>query len=152
VTGPPSTAPLSTAALSTATPPPRITPELDDDNFELWTSGAAGELRLPHCPACDRWVFPPTLTCPNCVGPAVYRTLSGRGVIYTFTINRQPYHPDVAPPYAIAIVELVEQPGLRFTTNILNCDLDDLAIGQAVRVTFEHHGEVFVPLFEPDPC
>ncbi len=126
-----------------------MTPVIDDDNREFWTSGASGELRLPHCSACDRWVFPPTLVCPTCAGPTAYRALSGRGVVYTFTVNRQPYHPDVAPPYAIAIVELVEQAGLRFTTNLVNCDLDTIGIGQQVRVVFERHGDVFVPVFEP---
>ncbi len=69
--------------------------------------------------------------------------------MFTFTINRHQYHPDVAPPYAIAIVELVEQPGLRFTTNIVNCDLDSIAIDMPVRVVFEPAGDYWVPVFEP---
>ena len=69
--------------------------------------------------------------------------------MFTFTINRHQYHPDVPPPYAIAIVELAEQAGLRFTTNLVNCDFDAITIGMPVRVGFEPHGEVFVPVFEP---
>jgi uncharacterized OB-fold protein len=53
-------------------------------------------------------------------------------------------------PYVIAIVELVEQDGLRFTTNIVHCPPDRVEIGMPVRVLFEEQGEVFVPLFEPD--
>ena len=52
-------------------------------------------------------------------------------------------------PYIIGIVELPEQTGLRLTTNIVNCAIDDVQIGMALRVTFEQQGEFFLPLFEP---
>ncbi len=130
---------------------PRILPPLTDDNREFWTSGARNELRIPWCEPCARFVFPTSLTCPSCGGATEYRTVSGQGTIYTFTVNRQPYHPDVEPPYVIAIVELDEQPDLRFTTNIVDCADDDLAIGLPVHVVFEQHGDVFVPLFAPGP-
>jgi hypothetical protein len=34
------------------------------------------------------------------------------------------------------------------TTNIVGCPVDAVEIGDRVRVTFEQHGEVFLPLFE----
>ena len=67
----------------------------------------------------------------------------------SYTVNHQPYHPDVPPPYTIAIVELDDQADLKFTTNIVNCPFDELRIGLPVRVIFEQHGEVAVPVFEP---
>ena len=75
--------------------------------------------------------------------------LSGRGEIYTFTVNYQPYSLDVAPPYVIALVVLDEQDDLRIVTNIVNCAPDDLHIGMRVRATFERHGEIYAPVFEP---
>ena len=42
-----------------------------------------------------------------------------------------------------------EQEGLRLTTNIVGCPLDDIHIGMAVQVTFEQHDLVWFPLFEP---
>jgi uncharacterized OB-fold protein len=71
--------------------------------------------------------------------------------VFTYTVNHHPFNPAVPVPYLIAIVELVEQHGLRFTTNLVNCASEDAAIGLPVRVVFEQHGEVYVPLFEPDP-
>jgi hypothetical protein len=47
-------------------------------------------------------------------------------------------------------VELAEQRGLRLTTNIVNCQLDEVRIGMPVRVVFEQHDDVWLPLFEPD--
>ena len=130
---------------------PRVTPPLYDDNREFWTSGATGALRLPRCATCDRWIFPPSLRCPHCGGPAAYATLSGRGRVFTYTVNHHRFHPDVPVPYVIAIVELVEQEGLRFTTDLVHCPVEAVTIGLPVRVVFEQEGEVFVPLFEPDP-
>jgi uncharacterized OB-fold protein len=71
--------------------------------------------------------------------------------VFTFTVNHHPYNPEVPVPYVIAIVELVEQDGLRFTTDIVGCPTDAVRIDMPVRVRFDQQGEVFVPIFEPDP-
>jgi len=136
--------------LAVVSGPARIVPPLDDDNREFWTSGSRGVLRLPHCTSCERYVFPPSLRCPGCAGPAAYRPVSGRGQVFTYTVNHHRYHPEVPVPYVIAIVELAEQEGLRFTSNIVNCPVESVDIGLPVRVVFEQQGEAFVPLFEPD--
>ena len=47
-------------------------------------------------------------------------------------------------------MELVEQAGLRFTTDLIDCDVDEVSIGMPVVVTFEQAGEAWVPLFRPD--
>jgi uncharacterized OB-fold protein len=75
--------------------------------------------------------------------------VSGRGTIFTYTVNRHQYHPDVPPPYVIAIVELDEQPDLRVVANVVGCDEPDLRIGLPVEVGFEQHGEHHVPVFAP---
>ena len=105
---------------------------------------------MSHCPTCDRFFHPPAATCPTCAGGASPREVSGRGSVYTYTVNRHPYHPDVPPPYVVAIVELDEQPGLKFTTNVVNCDVDAIEIGMRVKVLFEPTGDAWVPIFEPD--
>jgi uncharacterized OB-fold protein len=132
------------------TGPARMVPTLDDDNREFWTSGALGELRLPYCATCERFVFPVSLRCPSCHGSATYRAVSGRGHVFTYTVNHHRYHAEVPVPYVIGIVELLEQAGLRFTTNIVNCPIESVDIGLPVRVVFEQQGEVYVPLFEPE--
>jgi uncharacterized protein len=131
-------------------PAARLAPHLDDDSREFWTAGASGTLRLPFCASCRRWLFPPSLRCPTCEGTAVYRTLSGKGRVFTYTVDHYPFNPEVPLPYVIAIVELVEQDGLRFTTNVVNCPPEEVAVGLAVRVLFEEQGEAWVPVFEPD--
>ena len=130
--------------------PARVLPILTDANREFWTSGSTGKLRIPRCTSCTRWVFPPARPCPTCGAMTDYQAVSGKGHVFTHTVNHHPFNPDVPVPYSIAIVELAEQEGLRFTTNIVNCPPESVEIGMPVHVFFEPHGEVFVPLFEPD--
>ena len=71
--------------------------------------------------------------------------------MHTFTVNWQPWYPNLDPPYVVAIVALPEQDGLRLTTNIVGCEPDDVYIGMPVRVVFEDWDGVWLPFFEPDP-
>ena len=128
--------------------PPRMLPELDDANRPFWTGGAEGHLLVMRDHASGRWVHPaePADVTSGRVRP---EPVSGRGTVLTFTVNEQRYHPDVPPPYVIAIVVLDEQDDLRLPTNIVDCEPGEVHIGMAVDVVFEQHGEVHVPLFRP---
>ncbi len=66
-----------------------------------------------------------------------------------FTVNQHQWVPSFEPPYAIAIVALSEDPGVRLTTNVVGCDPDEVHVGQEVVVRFEQHEGVWLPLFEP---
>lgn len=130
--------------------PSRILPAVTDLNRHFWTGGAEGRLLILRCGACGFWVHPPDATCPRCAATDLTpHPVSGRGTVFTFTVNRHAFNPTVPLPYVIAIVELDEQPDLRFTTNIVNCAPEAVSVGMPVRVLFEQHGEVFVPVFEP---
>jgi uncharacterized OB-fold protein len=130
--------------------PFRLLPQLDDRNREFWTGGEHGELRLWRCQACGHWIHPPSVRCPVCLSKdlAVEAT-SGRGVLHTYTVNHQPWLPGFDPPYIVAIVELIEQPGLRLTTNLMGVAIDDVKIGTQVEVFFEHDDDVWLPFFRP---
>lgn len=135
--------------------PFRILPRLDDRNRGFWTSGADGTLRFLRCEDCGYYNHPPTPLCPRCHSKRQsYTAVSGRATLHTFTVNHQAWMPGPELPYIIAIVEFPEQEGLRLTTNLVNCAIDDVRIGMTVRVTFEHHpdpdGDVYLPMFEPD--
>jgi uncharacterized protein len=124
-------------------------PALNEINRAFWTGGAQGELLIQRCETCKRWVHPPASVCPACGGGVRPEPVSGRGTIFTLTENFQQFHPDVPPPYVIAIVVLDEQDDLRLPTNIVDCEPAALECGTPVRVVFEQQGEVFVPLFTP---
>ena len=129
--------------------PPRILPALDDRNRPFWTGGKDGALLLERCSTCERWQHPPAGRCESCGGEVEHRPASGRGTVFTFTVNAHQYHPEVPPPYVIAIVELEEQADLRIVANIVEYDEAALRIGLPVDVAFEDHGEHAVPVFRP---
>jgi len=115
-----------------------------------WESGADGALRLARCQQCGFYLHPPLPICPRCRSRQVeFEPLSGRGVVYSFTISRYKWSPGIEPPYLVAQVELVEQEGLIVVTNIVDCDVDKAAIGMAVSVRFIQAGSAWIPVFRP---
>ena len=98
---------------------------------------------------------PPAADCPDCGGALVARPVSGRGTVFTYTVNYQPFNPAVPVPYVIAIVELEEQADLRIATNIVDCEPDSVYVGLPVEVRFERQDvdgdDVYVPVFAPRP-
>jgi acetyl-CoA acetyltransferase/uncharacterized OB-fold protein len=118
----------------------------------FWSSGADGTLRICRCTSCDRRFHPPLPMCPYCRSQNIsLDPVSGRATIVGFSVNHQPWLPQFPPPYVLAIVAIEEDDGARLTTNIVNCRPEDVSIGQQVRVLFEQHDDVWLPLFEPDP-
>ena len=128
----------------------RPLPELTPWNQWFWTSGADGVLRIQGCDDCGTLVHPPVPVCPECRSTNHSPTeVSGRATVVGYTVNGHQWHPDFPPPYAIAVVALEESSAVRLTTNVVGCDPGDVHVGQEVAVRFEHHDDVWLPLFEP---
>jgi len=127
-------------------PLPQVTPF----NEWFWTSGADGRLRVNQCSTCAVLVHPAAAVCRRCHGSDLTQVpVSGLASLVGFTVNAHQWLPDVDPEYVVAVVALDEDPSVRLTTNLVNCDSRALRIGQALRVSFEHVDDVWLPLFEP---
>ena len=120
---------------------PAPEPAISAEARPFWEAAAAGRLALPHCTRCDTVVWYPRAHCPECGGGVVWQEASGGGAVYSFTVIRRggtgPYAD--ASPYVVAYVELDEGP--RVMTNIVDCDVDEVAIGDRVRVVFAPAGD-----------
>jgi uncharacterized OB-fold protein len=127
----------------------RALPVLDDVNRPFWTGGRNGELLIQRCAGCGTWVHPPQPGPHACGGALEPTPVSGRGTVWTYTVNAHPWNPAVPLPYVVAVVELAEQADLRVVTNIVNAEPDAVRVGMPVQVLFEDHGEIRVPIFEP---
>ena len=128
----------------------RVLPVVTERNAHYWRGGADGVLQLLRCTECRTYLHPPTPVCRVCRSMNVAaEAVSGRGVVYAFTINRYRWLPQMSPPYVVAFVELVEQAGLQILTNIVGCAVDDVHTGMAVEVVFAHNDDVYIPLFRP---
>lgn len=72
---------------------------------------------------------------------------SGRGSIYSYSVAWRAPTPAFETPYVVAIVRLEE--GADLMTNIVECDIDSIAVDMPVTVVFEPRGEFVVPVFRP---
>jgi len=126
----------------------RPLPRLDSINRDFWTGGEKGELRIMCCKDCDTFFHPPRPVCRHCLSDNVAaKAVSGTGVVDTFTINHQKWHPKMEVPFVIARVALDDAPGVYLTTNIVGCEVSEVDIGDRVKVTFEKQDDIFLPLF-----
>ena len=128
---------------------PRLLPKITAETQAYWTGGADGQLHIAQCESCRRYVHPPRVKCADCGEPLAFAAVSGDATLFSYTVAHQQFHPAVPTPFVIALVELVEQPGLRLVTNLVDCHPDSLTCGMKLRVRFEEHGEAFVPVFAP---
>lgn len=127
----------------------RPLPKLNNENRDFWTGGSEGELRLTRCQDCKGFIHPPRPVCRQCLSENVAaEAVSGNGVIATFTINYQPWHPELEVPFVVARVVLDDVPGVYLTTNIVGCDPLTVDVGDRVKVVFEQQEDIYVPLFE----
>ena len=127
----------------------RTLPRLDSDNRAFWTSGADGKLCLNRCQDCGSYIHPPRPVCRHCLSDKVApEVVAGTGVVDTYTVNYQKWKPDLDVPYVIARVAIDGAPGVYLTTNIVGCPPESVDIGDKVRVKFEQHADVWLPLFE----
>ena len=117
-------------------------PTPDPESQAFWDAARQGKFLIRSCNACGKVHWYPRTICPFCMSADTeWRDGSGKGAIYTYTVMRR-----AKEPYAVAYVELDEGP--KMLTNIVDCDLDRLEIGQRVEL-------IFVPTTEegpPVPC
>jgi hypothetical protein len=75
--------------------------------------------------------------------------VNGDATVYSYTVVRRALIPELRAlvPYVLALVELDE--GVRVMTVIRGADPDEVAIGMAVRVSFERVGQTTLPIFRP---
>jgi uncharacterized OB-fold protein len=67
----------------------------------------------------------------------IWREVSGQGVLYTYTLARQPTAPHFADetPQQLAVVELDE--GVRMTSTLVNVEPSDIFIGMRLQPYFD---------------
>ena len=122
------------------------------DTAEFWAATKNKELRYQQCDSCHTVVFYPRRHCTGCTsGQLQWKTASGKGTVYTYSVVRQSYHPFFrnVVPYAVAWIDLDEGP--RLLSNVVGVEdpLTDISIGMPVTVEWEEHENVCIPLFKP---
>ena len=114
--------------------PPAVTAETEP----FWAAAADGRLVVERCSSCAAESFPPRGMCRSCRGRAMEPVeITGRGEVYSLTVNYQRWLPGLKVPYAIVLVEFPDHPGVRVTGRLRGCPVDEAAIGIGVDIGFE---------------
>jgi len=127
---------------------------IDRDARDFYRGWLAHELRMNRCADCGTWHHPPRPMCPACWSWQVVPTpVSGRGRAHLLMLLHQgPPASGVdysAGPHPVVTVELVEQPGLRYTSTVVGCPADRLVIGMPVQLAWTERDGAPFPVFEP---
>ncbi len=115
------------------------------DRDRAHTSFRPGELQLTgdtdghlvgsSCGSCGAHYFPTREVCARCLSEEMDTVaLSGRGVLYTFTVIRQST-PAFEVPYILGYVDLPER--VRVMGQITGCEPEDVSIGMELEMSVE---------------
>ena len=129
-----------------------LLPVIDEYSQPFWDGALTGELRIQACGNCGRLRFPPRPMCPACQSlDQTWKTMSGRGTIYSYVVPHPPLLPAYAAvaPYNVALVELEEDPLIRLVGNVVadpgapinSVDTTAIRIGLSVHAVFEKVSE-----------
>ncbi len=125
-------------------------PLVTEDTAAFWQGGVDGELHIHRCRSCRAWFHPPAPVCPECLSIDVgAEVVSGRATVQGFSVNVQPWAPDMKVPYVVAVVRLDDAPGVQLTTRLVDVAPEAVTVDQAVEVTFLQVEDVYLPLFRP---
>jgi uncharacterized OB-fold protein len=126
-------------------------PTITEENKSFWEYTKKHELRVQKCLSCGKLFYPPNEMCPYCHHmESEWVKLSGRGTVYSYVIIRQSNNPVFAKdaPYVVAIIKTDE--GMRFYSNVIDCEPDDVTIDMPVEVVFDDASEeITLPKFRP---
>jgi uncharacterized OB-fold protein len=127
-------------------------PAIDEETQPFWDGTANGKLLVQKCSDCGKLRFPPRPMCHHCRSTArEWVETSGRGKVWSFVVPHPPQLPAFIPvaPYNVVVVELDEDPVIRFVGNLVaspdaainTVDPATIEIGEPVTVVFQPAGE-----------
>ena len=125
-------------------------PQATPISAPFWDGLKAHEVRIQQCDQ-GHWLFFPRTHCPTCGSRQLaWKTVSGEGELYTYTVARVPTLPEFSDemPQLLAVVKLDE--GVHINTTMVGAKPEDLKVGQRVRPVFdERPGSATLLRFTP---
>ena len=114
-------------------------PRANAEFAPFWEALEQGRLSFPWCDACRRHHWYPLKRCPFCLAPVSrWRAVEGPGTLYTWTWVHHAFEPELREwvPYAVALVEFPDAPGIRLVTNLVGAEGQVLEVGMRVEPVF----------------
>lgn len=113
-------------------------PQVTEISAPYWDGLKAHEVRIQQCEDHGHWLFFPRRHCPTCGARRLaWRTVSGEGTLYTYTVARVPTLPEFSDemPQLLAVVKLDE--GVHINTTLVGVDPAALKVGMKLRPVFD---------------
>lgn len=107
---------------------------------EFFAGAELGELRIPLCADCARYVWYPEPLCPHCGSERLTWTkTSGRGRLYSYSVVRHAFIPQYADliPFVVAVVSLEEDESVRIVGRMALTSECELRCDMLVEAVFE---------------
>jgi uncharacterized protein len=135
-------------------PPPLFTdPYADEWTQPFWDAALNEQLSAPRCTTCGKFRLPPTRFCSRCHSQEMeFVPLPGTGTVFSFIIVRHPLSPELSNyvPYMPAVIDPDGAEGVRFVSNVVDCEPEDVRIGLPVRVVWNHVSDTLaLPFWTP---
>lgn len=117
--------------------PPRPLPQPTPLTQPYWDAARQHRLVMPRRNDGTFFWYPRALAPGTLEDDFEWVEVSGRGRLYSFTVDRRGTAPAFAPlaPYVIGIVELEEGPHV--TANIVDCPIEEVRCDMPLEVVFE---------------
>ena len=124
-----------------------LLPAADDEARGFFEATRRGELVVQACTSCGRLRHPPRPMCPTCRSTGrEWRAVAPTGTVWSYVIPHPPLlepYSSVAP-YNVIVVELDEDPRIRFVGNLVadvdapldSVDPHSIRIGEPVEAVF----------------
>jgi uncharacterized OB-fold protein len=123
---------------------PKPIPVPDEVSKPFWDACNERRLIVQNCTSCNRLQYPPQAACPACGSGAnlEWCEVSGRGRINGYSVM---YQSRVVPlqadqPFNIAVIELEEDPAIKFLSSLPGTPLEEVPVGARVQVDFQEVG------------
>lgn len=116
---------------------PVVEPDINPETKPFWDATLEGRFLIKSCNDCGENFWYPRTICPFCASfDTRWTEVSGRGEVYSFSIVRKGFEAFAErTPYVLAYVQLEEGP--RVMTNVIDCDVESLKVGDPVELEFE---------------
>jgi uncharacterized OB-fold protein len=134
-------------------------PDIDDPlTAEFFAGAARGELVIPRCDTCNKYVWYPRDACPHDGGALTWTRVSGNGTLFSWAVVQRAFLPAFTDrvPFVTALVAIDEDPAVRIVAYIVDAEPNALRVDQPVRVDFRPLAfatvpdrAVAVPMFRP---
>ena len=108
------------------------------ESFEegFWNAVKQRKLVFQRCKECGQWLHPPRPMCHKCRSfDLEWVESTGKGKIYSYVVFTREVHPLYRVPFEVVLVEMDDEK-VRFVSNMVDTDPDELYIGMPVEVEF----------------